>query len=65
MKFSIEAFLMKFCFKDWNKTPLYIAAEKGNSEIVKLLLSMPDIDINAKSIFITKIIYAISNFVGF
>ena len=33
-----------------NKTALYIAVEKGNFEIVKLLLSLPEIDINIKSI---------------
>ena len=29
-----------------NKTPLYIAVENGNSEIVKLLLNENNIDVN-------------------
>lgn len=32
-------------------TPLYIATKKGNKEIVELLLSRQDIDINLKSVF--------------
>lgn len=36
-----------FCF---HKTPLFIAAEKGNREIIELLLEQQEIDINIKSI---------------
>ena len=32
---------------DFNKTPLYIAVEKENVEIIKLLLRHPYLDINA------------------
>lgn len=32
------------------KTPLYVAVEKGNVEIVRLLLSRNDININERSI---------------
>lgn len=39
-------FLMKFIHK-YHETPLYIAVDKGNIEIVKLLLSCEKIDINA------------------
>lgn len=38
----------------YEKTALVIAAEKDNTEIVKLLLSHQGIDINAKSIFIVN-----------
>lgn len=42
-------FLMKF-LKKLNKTPLHIAVENNNFEIVKLLLSRKDIDANSKMI---------------
>lgn len=45
---------MKFC-KIFNKTILYIAVEKRNIDIVKLLLACENIDINALSIFKTKL----------
>ena len=32
------------------KTPLFVAAEKGNLEITKLLLEHPEIEINKKTI---------------
>ncbi len=33
------------------KTPLYVAVEKENVEIVRLLLTKEDIDVNIQSIF--------------
>lgn len=36
-----------------NKTALHIAVDNGNFEIVRLLLSIKEIDINAKSIFLS------------
>lgn len=38
------------------KTPLFIAVEKQNVEIVKILLSIKSINVNAVSVFIVKII---------
>ena len=38
-----------------HKTALHIAVEKGNVEIVKLLLSNEELDINAMYILITNI----------
>ena len=35
-----------------NKTALHIAVEKGNTEIVQLLLAQKNIDVNSKLIFI-------------
>lgn len=43
---------MKF-IKYFQKTPLYAAIEKGNLEIVQLLLARPELDINLKSIYFT------------
>lgn len=43
-------FLMIFQIIFLNKTPLHIALEKGNAEIVELLLSMPNIDLNVQLI---------------
>ena len=42
---------MKFHFSDLNKTPLHIAVERNNTEIVQLLLLRPEIDINVKAIY--------------
>lgn len=33
-----------------NKTPLYLAVENRNAEAVKFLLTIPDVNINEKSI---------------
>lgn len=41
---------MKF-IDELNKTALHYSVENGNIEIVKLLLSFPNIDVNCKSIF--------------
>lgn len=46
---------MKFYYVS-QKTPLYIAVEKGNKEIVSLLLAKNDIDINIKSGILTETI---------
>lgn len=37
-------------FRNINWTPLICASSNGNTEIVELLLSFPNIDINCKSI---------------
>lgn len=36
--------------KNIYRTPLHIAVEKGKSEIVKLLLTRKELDVNIKSI---------------
>lgn len=41
---------MKFDFYYFDKTPLCVAADKENLDIVKLLLKQPKIDANIKSI---------------
>lgn len=33
-----------------NKTPLYIAVEKGNIDVVQVLLANKDVNVNIKSI---------------
>ena len=43
---------MKFEFNLFYKTALIIATENENPEIVQLLLSRPEIDVNIKSILI-------------
>ena len=35
-----------FCGNYWKNSALYFAVEKGNTEIVELLLSCDDIDVN-------------------
>lgn len=48
MKFQI---IFEFSFEFFfYKTPLCIAAEKENVELIQLLLTQPDIDVNVKSI---------------
>lgn len=44
--------LIIFLILVFNKSPLHISVEKGNQEILQLLLQRPDIDVNAKSILI-------------
>lgn len=41
---------MKFQFRIIHSTPLFVAVELNCLEIVKLLLSRPEININEKSI---------------
>lgn len=41
---------MQFNIVYFNKTPLFIAAEKGSTESVQSLLGHPDIDVNSSSI---------------
>lgn len=41
---------MKFLFYISYVTPLYIAVKNQNIDIVKLLISNPNIDVNIKSI---------------
>ena len=40
---------------NFHKTPLYIAVEKGDFEIVQILLSHPKIDINLQSVLYVNI----------
>lgn len=52
-KIFIFEFLWNFFYFILNeKTPLQIAIEKGNAEIIKLLLKCQNIDVNLKSILI-------------
>lgn len=44
---------MRFNF-NFYKTTLFIAVEKGNLEIVRLLLNQPELKVNEKSIFSIK-----------
>lgn len=46
----INFFLIKFEIKNYNKTPLFVALEHNNSEIVKSLLQRPETDVNECSI---------------
>lgn len=48
-----------FCFV--YKTLLHVAAEKGNTKIVELLLLNPDIDINIRTIYKLLFFYQIQN----
>ena len=43
-------FLMKFHICNIDKKPLYMACDKGNVELVKLLLNRKEININDKSV---------------
>lgn len=52
MKFQIFFLLMKSYYL-FDKTPLYLAVEKGNLEMVKLLLSNKKIKVNLTCILIT------------
>lgn len=45
------------------KTALQIAAEEGNTDIVNLLLSRKEIDINNKSVFIFNHFYYVLNLI--
>lgn len=45
---------MKFKEYIYEKTILYNAVEKGNIDIIKLLISIPELDINAKNVFLKK-----------
>lgn len=49
---KVKIFQMKFQFFFLlNKTALIVATEKGNAEIVQLLLSRPELDVNHISVF--------------
>lgn len=52
MKFLTSFFIYDVFPLIVKNTALYIASEKGNAEIVQLLLSREDIDINALSVFV-------------
>lgn len=41
---------MKFLFIYFNKTSLHVGIERGNPDIIRLILSRPETDVNAKSI---------------
>ena len=45
MKIKLN-YILYFGFN--KKTPLHLAVEKGNSEIIKLIMECNDIDVNAK-----------------
>lgn len=45
-------YLIKFLSIIFNKTPLYIAVEKGNRDIVQLLIANENIDVNIANILI-------------
>lgn len=47
---STYLFELNFKSKTFYKTPLCIATDKENIELIQLLLTQPDIDINIKSI---------------
>lgn len=51
MKLKIN-FFNEIIFIYFDKTALFIAIEKGNTEIVDILLSRKNTDINAKNILI-------------
>lgn len=44
---------MQFSLIFFNKTALQVAIERGNPDIVKMILERPETDVNAKSILIT------------
>lgn len=44
-----QNYFMKF-LSNYNKTPLDIAINTSNAEIIKILISRKDLDMNAKSI---------------
>ena len=54
MAFQIPFFLMKFLLLLFCKTALHIAVQKGNPEMVQLLLSRPEIDVNLSLILQKK-----------
>ena len=47
----------------FQKTPLHLAVEKENADIVRLLLSHPKIDVNTKSIKINYFLNIIQYFI--
>ena len=53
---------MRFQFVIFHKTSIHIAVEKENIEILQILLSHPEIDVNAKTISISKSFHIISTF---
>lgn len=67
MRFQI---VFEFSFENiFYKTPLCIAAEKENIELIQILLTQPDIDVNVKSIltfvliqFTIKVLHEILNY---
>ena len=50
MKFLSIFFECNSIIYVFNRTPLYIAAEKGRADIVRLLLEHTEIEVNAFSI---------------
>lgn len=49
MKFKVQVFSFYF-YLFFKKTALYMAVEKNNIDIIKILLDDPRIDVNSKSI---------------
>lgn len=54
-------FIWNFYFVFINKTPLHIAIEKGDANVVKFLLKNKFIDVNLKSILIYIFSYSFFN----
>lgn len=52
MEFQMKYFLNRILFMDFFKTVLYLAVEKENSDIVKLLLMNDNLDINFLYVFL-------------
>lgn len=54
-------FQMMLIFYHFNKTLLHSVIEKGNIEIVKLLIKCPEVDINQIIIYMNFFLNTISN----
>ena len=52
---------MKFLNNFINKSPLYIAVEKQNIEIIKQLIELQQTDVNAKAILTINFFYVVFN----
>lgn len=52
---------MKFINNFINKSPLYIAVEKQNIEIIKQLIELQQTDVNTKAILTINFFYVVFN----
>lgn len=52
---------MKFLNNFINKSPLYIAVEKQNIEIIKQLIELQQTDVNTKAILTINFFYVVFN----